>query len=245
MDRKWRLNRAAIHSVKSYDDFCSSVPPASAKYELSAPADLYAVYTVLHIEAKASELRWSETGGFYFFLASWTEMASTTAPKVEFFDDCGEIAPSPSRARAAMALQTGVEGLNQKLGVLDAEPSGDEESKGMPKEGESDNAHHGPTDASSCDASASSSPTADEACEATKQEQVVTRTQIIVPVSSSSKHLTPALLQSFFSIRGVTAQQLLLALVDGNGVVSRTCLYNYIQAPLEGPGTADLDLLDD
>lgn len=25
----------------------------------------------------------------------------------------------------------------------------------------------------------------------------------------------------------------------------RSCLYNYIQAPLEGPGTANLELLDD
>lgn len=71
------------------------------------------------------------------------------------------------------------------------------------------------------------------------------RAQILVPVASSCQALTPALLHRLFAIRGASAQQLLLALVDENGVVSRTCLYNYIQSPLQGPGTADLDLLDD
>ena len=47
------------------------------------------------------------------------------------------------------------------------------------------------------------------------------RTQIVVPVSSSYAQLTPQLLQQLFSIRGVQAQQLLLALVDSNGVVTR------------------------
>ena len=86
---------------------------------------------------------------------------------------------------------------------------------------------------------------ADGTAEGAGPAERVTRTQILVPVSSACTCLTPALLRSFFSIRGVSAQQLLLALVDPNGVVSRTCLYNYIQAPLEGPGTADLDVLDD
>lgn len=71
------------------------------------------------------------------------------------------------------------------------------------------------------------------------------RTQIIIPVSSSCSQLSPQLMHRLFRIRGVQAQQLVLALVDGNGVVSRTCLYNYIQAPLEGPGSANLELLDD
>lgn len=128
------------------------------------------------------------------------------------------------------------------------------------------------------------------------------RTQVVVPVSSAYGQLTPELLQRLFSVRGVQAQQLLLALVDSNGVVTRrwavgpnaalgwcdcwgcsrhalctaealhclrryncaaaahapallswllllflpcSCLYNYIQAPLEGPGTANLELLDD
>ena len=47
------------------------------------------------------------------------------------------------------------------------------------------------------------------------------RTQIVVPISSAYRQLTPALLQRMFSMRGVEAQQLLLAMVDSNGVVTR------------------------
>ena len=71
------------------------------------------------------------------------------------------------------------------------------------------------------------------------------RTQLVVPVSSSYKELTPELLQRFFLVRGVQVQQMILGLVDSNGVVTRCCLFNYIQDPLEGPGTANLGLLDD
>jgi hypothetical protein len=71
------------------------------------------------------------------------------------------------------------------------------------------------------------------------------RTQLLVPVSSAYAELTPELLQRFFLVRGVQVQQMILGLVDSNGVVTRCCLYNYIQAPLEGPGTANLELLDD
>lgn len=80
---------------------------------------------------------------------------------------------------------------------------------------------------------------------AAKRIEWYKRTQIVIPVSSSTKQLTPRLLQRFFGIRGVAAQQLILALVDSNGVPTQNVLYNYIQAPLEGPGMADLELLDD
>jgi hypothetical protein len=78
-----------------------------------------------------------------------------------------------------------------------------------------------------------------------KNIEPVIRTQLLVPVSSASTVLTPELLQRFFLVRGVQVQQMILGLVDSNGVVTRCCLYNYIQAPLEGPGTANLELLDD
>jgi hypothetical protein len=68
------------------------------------------------------------------------------------------------------------------------------------------------------------------------------RTQLIVPLSSSYPDLTPLTLQRFFRVQGEEVQQLLLGLVDSNGVVSRSSLFNYIQSPLEGPGTAILDL---
>lgn len=71
------------------------------------------------------------------------------------------------------------------------------------------------------------------------------RTQLVIPVSSSCMRFSPRLLQKFFSVRGVSVQQVILALVDANATVSRCCLYNYIQPPLEGPGTATLEMLLD
>lgn len=69
MDRKWRTNRGAINTVQSVQDFEAAMPPADAAYTLASTTDLYAVYTVLHIECKESELRWSPQGSFYYFLA--------------------------------------------------------------------------------------------------------------------------------------------------------------------------------
>ena len=80
---------------------------------------------------------------------------------------------------------------------------------------------------------------------AVHSRQQTIRTQLVVPISSGYAQLTPELLQRFFLVRGVQVQQMILGLVDSNGVVTRCCLYNYIQAPLEGPGMANLELLDD
>jgi len=71
------------------------------------------------------------------------------------------------------------------------------------------------------------------------------RTSVLVPISSSNAEITPLLLQQLFSVKGVQAQALLLGLIDAHGVVTRSSLYNYIQAPLEGPGMANLELVDD
>ena len=70
MDRKWRTNRDAIRSVAPYQEFAAALPPrGGAEYTLAATADLYAVYTVLHIERKECQLHWSPTGSFYYFIA--------------------------------------------------------------------------------------------------------------------------------------------------------------------------------
>ena len=76
MQRKWRTNRWALDTVLAYPVFRESIPPRDAEYTLADPTDLYAVYTVLHIENKQSELRWSPHGRFYYFLAQW-EQAQT------------------------------------------------------------------------------------------------------------------------------------------------------------------------
>ena len=77
MQRKWRTNRSALDTVVSYPDFRASIPPRDSDYSLADPTDLYSVYTVLHIESKQAELRWSPQGRFYYFLAQW-EQAETT-----------------------------------------------------------------------------------------------------------------------------------------------------------------------
>ena len=69
MDRKWRTNRSALDTVQSFPDFQAAMPACDCSYTLATATDLYAVYTVLHIEGKTSELRWSSQGRFYYFIA--------------------------------------------------------------------------------------------------------------------------------------------------------------------------------
>lgn len=78
MNRKWRTNRGALDTVLAYPVFRQSIPPRDADYTLSNPTDLYAVYTVLHIESKQAELRWSSHGRFYYFLVQWEQPATAS-----------------------------------------------------------------------------------------------------------------------------------------------------------------------
>ncbi len=75
MNRKWRTNPSAIDTVASYPAFRAAIPPRDSAYDLSTPTDLYAVYTVLHIESKQAELRWSPHGRFYYFQVQWWQAA--------------------------------------------------------------------------------------------------------------------------------------------------------------------------
>lgn len=78
MQRKWRTNRAALDTVQPYPDFRAAIPSrGDAKYELADPTDLYAVYTVLHIESKAAELRWSPHAVLYYYLVQWEQAPSS------------------------------------------------------------------------------------------------------------------------------------------------------------------------
>jgi hypothetical protein len=70
MNRKWRHNPTSIDSVLSLPEFIERIPPADAPYTLSTPTDMYAIYTMLHIEKKDWELNWSSQGQFYFFIAT-------------------------------------------------------------------------------------------------------------------------------------------------------------------------------
>lgn len=64
--------------------------------------------------------------------------------------------------------------------------------------------------------------------------------ELIVPVSSSCTCLTPRVVHSLCRLGHGRVHQVILGLVDSNGVVTRCCLYDYIQAPLGGTGTAQL-----
>lgn len=64
--------------------------------------------------------------------------------------------------------------------------------------------------------------------------------ELIVPVGSSCTCLTPTILHSLCRLGHGRVHQVILGLVDSNGVVTRCCLYDYIQAPLGGTGTAQL-----
>jgi len=68
MDRKWRTNRQAMHSVLSIIEFRNQVGEWMDSNFVSL-TDLYAVYTVLHIENKTWEIHWDNGLGFYYFLA--------------------------------------------------------------------------------------------------------------------------------------------------------------------------------
>lgn len=83
MDRKWRTNRAAIDSQLSYPDFVTRLPERDAEYTLADATELYAVYTVLHIEKKEWELRWSSSAGLYYFLAVHYPPPRDAAPVAE------------------------------------------------------------------------------------------------------------------------------------------------------------------
>lgn len=247
MDRKWRTNRAALHTVQPFPDFISGLPPRDAAYDLASESDLYAVYTVLHIEGKQSELRWSPDGRFYFFFASQLldDGEAPREPAPEGDEDPPPVVPQVlwvqsvsggGRASGCCMQRHVLRPLSpqcctpQERGPATTTPSA---APGHPA---------GPADVQQ---QQQQQPPEQPQREPPAQQQARLRTQVVVPVSSGHGGLTPRLLQRLFDIRGVAVQQLLLALVDGHGVVTRSCLYNYIQAPLEGPGTAALDLLDD
>ena len=294
MQRKWRTNRWALDTVLAYPVFRESIPPRDAEYTLADPTDLYAVYTVLHIENKQSELRWSPHGRFYYFLAQWEQaqtadgrQAQQTAapegdedppPQVRAPGQCGHLhaahctacgqihlawsikacqtdgCPPALRVHLPQIVPEGSEAaLRQEAEAAAAAPQQQQQGKGGSRQQQQQQkqkqiqqqqgaAEHEPPqqsaelpsagqqpEAAAAAAAAGQQPGPAAAADATEPPAAAAaaalppkqRTQIVVPVSSSHPHLTPQLLQRLFSVRGVQAQQLLLALVDSNGVVTR------------------------
>jgi hypothetical protein len=97
MDRKWRLNRNAINTVLSFPAFCDTITPLKEGYALASLTDLYAVYTVLHIESKEWEVRWSPEGEFYYFIAKQTITKKQQAAVPEGDEDMPAVSYERSR----------------------------------------------------------------------------------------------------------------------------------------------------
>ena len=96
MLRKWRTNPSALDSVLSYSAFRETIPAREAsEYTLSNPTDLYSVYTVLHIENKQAELRWSPQGAFYYFLVQWRQAVAANGAARQAMVPEGDEDPPP------------------------------------------------------------------------------------------------------------------------------------------------------
>ena len=181
MDRKWRLNREALNTVESIVDFESRyIGNWNESCTLATRTDVYAVYTVLHIENKEWELKWSDACRGYYFVTR-------------------EESPD-QRASGAVTTLSVPEGDEDVSVMVDVDDLEDTKTTVLEKVTE------------------------------------VNATQLVVPVSSSMTTLTPRLVHGVCSLGHGTARQVILGIVDSNGVVSRCCLYDYIQAPLEASG---------
>lgn len=318
MDRKWRFNREALLTLQSLRDFIAELPNRSGAPmpDLASVSDIYAVYTILHIENRQVEVQWSSEGQFYFIVAVQHAYQRQNPPAAapEGDEDPPEVVPVEEEPEEALEL---VDAEGEVPTSAPRAASSEEGSPGAPTRPAADVEMEDVGDSEQAPADGSQKAGSGNTCAGTRQQHqnglpavaqevteaatavaeqeqpqadgqeqeqqgaehpqsrrtdggvledvqqplpqtdggpqaeaaaavlVSTRTQILVPVSSGYPAITPELLQRLFSIRGVKAQQLLLALVDSHGVVTRNCLYNYIQAPLEGPGTADLVLMEE
>ncbi len=85
MDRQWqRRGRGHYDTLLSQDEFVRQLPPLPAHAASSTQGsvgtgaslgDLYAVFSALHAQCRAPEVRASATGGFYYLLASLPQEA--------------------------------------------------------------------------------------------------------------------------------------------------------------------------
>lgn len=198
MDRKWRTNYAAINTVESIIDFKRKYIGDfdNASSELSSLTDVYAVYSVLHIESKEWQLLYSDVCKGYYFVT--TESVST----------------SDGRKKNA-SVPEGDEDVVIVAAEEDEDGSGGEDRK--------------QTVYASMEANDSSAEVINTVVK-----------QILIPVSSGLMDLTPRILHRMCSLGHKLAQQVILCMVDSNGVVTRCCLYDYIQAPLGTTGEAAL-----
>lgn len=77
----------------SFPDFVRQVGPWQEGYKVASLTDLYAVYTVLHIEDKEWAIKWSESAQIYYFIAKQTieQGVETKASAPEGDEDVPEV----------------------------------------------------------------------------------------------------------------------------------------------------------
>jgi hypothetical protein len=219
MDRKWRLNRGAHETVESPVEFkrkyvdVLDVPRGASLARLT---DVYAVYTVLHIERRAWTLAYSASHGAYYF--------TTKVQREEGGGEGGGEGPAED-VEGGDAVASG-DSSSDSSGDSSGDRSGDEGSDASGdlediavKTGAQDTKETVYCDAAQTEAGASSRGT-----------------QVLVPVSSGLRYLTPRVIHSLCALGHGVAQQVFLCLCDSNGVVTRCCLYDYIQGPLSTRG---------
>lgn len=81
MDRQWqRRGRGRYDTLPSQADFVRELPPLAAPQSAGAgmggsTGDLYAMFSALHAQQRAPEVRVSAGGGFHYLLASLPQEA--------------------------------------------------------------------------------------------------------------------------------------------------------------------------
>ncbi len=237
MDRKWRLNRGAHETVESPIDFKRKyVDVLTERGERAANSpdsaiqrlvDVYALYTVLHIEKRQWKLRWSGRHSVYYFITE----------KLVDGEGQGIMGADLTHIDGESGDESdGVDGKNGGSGV-DSDGNGDDGNPGKDdrddkSDGEGDREGDGEGNVPDtkktvyCDVPAAKGGDAG----------TLNGAQVLVPVSSGTRDLTPRVLHSLCELGKGIAQQVLLSVVDSNGTATRCCLYDYIQGPLSTRG---------
>ena len=224
MDRKWRLNRGAHETVESPLDFKRKYVDVlmergerqenSPEPVLQSLVDVYALYTVLHIEKRHWGLRWSDRHGVYYFITEKPLNAEGEGEGGAELTQVDEASGDESDGAGDENVANGDE--NEEI---DGGDDGDVKS-----DGEAD--IRDTKETVYCDVPVATGGDAG----------TMSRTQVLVPVSSGTRNLTPRVMHSLCELGKGIAHQVLLSVVDSNGTATRCCLYDYIQGPLSTRG---------
>jgi hypothetical protein len=227
MDRKWRLNRGAHETVESPVDFKRKYvlterddrDASSSESRLQSLVDVYALYTVLHIENRPWKLRWSGRHGVYYFITE-------------------KLADGEGQGITGADLAHIGEGSGDESDGVDGEncASGDESDGNRDARNPGKDDHDGKGDGQGDVPDTKTTVYCNVPAATDGDAGAVNGAQVLVPVSSGTRALTPRVMHSLCELGKGVAQQVLLSVVDSNGTVTRCCLYDYVQGPLASRG---------